>query len=111
MASAVVPSLCFLALPFANSAWTGLVLLIIIAGMGMPRPSLYDHYNNIFIPSKLRATVLSSIAMVAVLGIAVFSPIVGLLAEKSMDTALFSLGGAGLLFSLLSRVKEEHLID
>ncbi|MBI2138696.1 MFS transporter, partial [Candidatus Woesearchaeota archaeon] len=111
MISAIVPSLCFLALPFVRSAWLGLFLLIIIAGMGMTRPSLFDHYNNIFIPSKLRATVLSAIAMLAVLGIAVFSPVVGMLAEKSMDIALFSLGGAGLLFSLLSRVEEGHLID
>ena len=38
-------------------------------------------------------------------------PIVGMLAEWSLSYTLIILGSAAIIFSLISKVEEEHLID
>ncbi|MBN2421750.1 MFS transporter [Candidatus Woesearchaeota archaeon] len=93
---------------------TGLLAIpaiILVAGFGLSRRPLFISYMNKFIPSSERATILSAVSMVRRLVLVIVNPIVGLLADWSLNFTLIILGCAAILFSLISRVEEEHLID
>lgn len=89
------------------------VLLVIIlgGGFGLSRRPLLISYMNKYIPSPERATVLSAIFMLRTLALVVVNPVVGLMAEWSLSYTLIILGIMAVIFSFMSRVKEEHLID
>lgn len=90
-----------------------IVLLVIIlgGGFGLSRRPLFVSYMNKYIPSSERATVLSAISMIRRLALVVVNPWVGLMADWSLSCTLIVLGVLAIVFSLVSRVKEEHLID
>lgn len=90
-----------------------LVLLVIVlgGGFGLSRRSLFVSYMNKYIPSSERATVLSTVSMIRRLASVAVNPVVGLMADWSLNYTLIILGIVGVIFSLISRVKEEHLID
>jgi len=90
-----------------------LVLLAIIvgAGFGLSRKPLFISYMNKYIPSAKRATVLSSISMFRSFALVVVNPIVGLAVDFSLNYTLIILGVLAVVFSLVSRIKESHLID
>jgi MFS family permease len=90
-----------------------IVLLVIVlgGGFGLSRRPLFVSYMNKYIPSAPRATVLSTISMFRLLALIVVNPVVGLLADWSLNYTLIILGVAALTFSLISRVEERHLID
>lgn len=101
---------------FILAAITSNAVLIIIAiiiggGFGLARGPLYSSYLNKHIPSKERATVLSSISMLQRFVLVIINPLIGLLIDASLFYALLILGIAAVSFSFFSRVKEEHLID
>lgn len=54
---------------------------------------------------------LSTISMLGKLLLAGLYPVVGLLVDWSLSYALIILGLAAVIFSFVSRVKEEHLLD
>lgn len=95
------------------SGFFPLVLLSIIVGggFGLSRTPLFISYMNKHIPSAKRATVLSTVSMLRQLALVVVSPLVGLLVDWSLNYTLIILGVAALIFSLMSRVEEDHLID
>ncbi len=90
-----------------------IVLLVIVlgGGFGLSRRPLLVSYMNKYIPSSKRATVLSAISMLRTLALIVVNPMVGLLADWSLNYTLIILGVAAVVFSLISRVEEGHLID
>lgn len=90
-----------------------IVLLVIIlgGGFGLSRRPLFVSYMNKYIPSAERATVLSMISMIRRIASAVINPVVGLMMDWSLSYAMIILGVLAVSFSLLSRVKEVHLID
>ena len=90
-----------------------LVLLVIIlgGGFGLSRRPLFVSYMNKYIPSSERATVLSTISMIRRITLAVVNPVVGLMTDWSLSYTMILLGALAVSFSLLSRVKEVHLID
>ncbi len=85
--------------------------IIIGGGFGLARKPLFDSYMNKLIPSNERATVLSTISMFRRIFLVIVNPIVGLLTGWSLDYTLIILGTLAVLFSFISKVKEEHLID
>jgi len=66
---------------------------------------------NKHIESHNRATVISTICMMERLIKAILYPLIGLLVELSLDYTFWIVGIAIIVFALVSRVKEEHLID
>ncbi|MBD3204654.1 MFS transporter [Candidatus Woesearchaeota archaeon] len=85
--------------------------IIIGGGFGLARRPLFTSYMNKYIESSERATVISTISMFQRLVLVIVNPIVGFLAEMSFDFTLILLGILALLFALISRVEEKHLID
>ena len=90
-----------------------LVLLVIVigGGFGLGRRPLFSSYLNKYIPSGKRATVLSSVSMLRKFTMVILYPLVGFLVDQSLNYTLIGLGVAALIFALLSRVREEHLVD
>ncbi len=90
-----------------------LVLLAIIlsGGFGLSRRPLFVSYMNKYIPSPKRATVLSTISMIRRFALVIINPAVGLLVDWSLNYTLIILGVAAIVFSLISKVEESHLID
>lgn len=88
-----------------------LSVIILGGGFGLSRRPLFVSYMNKYIPSPRRATVLSAISMLRTFALIVVNPVVGLLADWSLNYTLIILGVTAVIFSLISRVKEEHLID
>ncbi len=88
------------------------VLAIIVGGaFGLSRDVLFTSYMNKYIPSEKRATVLSTIYMISGVAKVIVIPIVGMLAEWSLSYTLIILGAAAIIFALISKVEEAHLID
>ena len=90
-----------------------LVLLVIVlaGGFGLGRRPLFTSYLNKYIPSGKRATVLSSVSMLRKFTMVIMYPLIGLLVDQSLNITLIVLGTTAIIFSLLSRVREEHLVD
>lgn len=88
-----------------------LVAIMVGGGFGLSRGPLFSSYLNQHIPSGERATVLSTIAMFRQLVLVVINPLVGYAVDWSLNYTLIILGLIGVVFSFVSRVKEEHLIE
>jgi len=88
-----------------------LLAIIIGGGFGLSRMVLFDSYMNKYIPSNKRATVLSTGAMLQGFLMAAIYPLVGLLADWSLNYTLIGLGAVVIILALCSRVREEMLID
>ena len=85
--------------------------IILSAGFGLSRGPLFSSYMNKYIPSDKRATVLSTTSMLRTFSIVIVNISAGLLADWSIPATLLILGIAIILFSFISKIKEEHLID
>ncbi len=109
LAATLLSGAAFLGLATTTS-WP-LVILGIVAGMAfsLPRVALYGAAINHHVASSERATVLSFCSMIRTLGIVALNPIIGFVAERSLDGALLVMGGGLLALCLVSRVSEEHL--
>lgn len=88
-----------------------LLAVVICCGFGLSRRPLFVSYMNKYIPSPERATVLSTISMLRRFVLVFVNPVVGLLADWSLNNTLIILGASALIFSLVSRVEEKHLLD
>jgi MFS family permease len=94
------------------TSWLPVVLAVIIigGGFGLSRSVLLVNYMNKYVPSPQRATVLSTVSMFRRLALVIVNPFVGLLVDWSLNNTLIILGAAALIFSLVSKVEEKHLI-
>jgi len=88
-----------------------LVVIIIGGGIGMSREPLFASYMNKHIKSSNRATVLSSITMIRKFILIIVNPAVGFMVDWSLGYTLIILGTLAIVFSFVSRVEEDYLID
>lgn len=109
--SAIITGIAFIFLGINTYIPLTIILLIIIAGFGLSRYVLFQSYMNKYIESHNRSTVLSSISMVNRFVRGLLYPLAGLLVEWSLNYAIITFGVLIVIFALLSKVKEEHLID
>jgi MFS family permease len=109
--SAFITGVMFIIGGLTSSVPIVLLVIILGGGFGLSRRPLFVSYMNKYIPSSERATVLSAISMIRRFALVVVNPVVGLMADWSLNYTLIVLGILGVIFSLVSRVKEEHLID
>ncbi|MCC7570482.1 MFS transporter [Candidatus Micrarchaeota archaeon] len=89
------------------------VLLVIVVGgaFGLTRRTMFASYLNKYIPSDKRATVLSNISMMNRFLLIIANIFVGLLVEWSLNYTLIILGTIAVVFTLVFRIEEKHLIE
>jgi MFS family permease len=109
--SAFLTGVFFILLGVASSAPVVIAGIILCAGFGLSRGPLFSNYMNKYIPSDKRATILSTTSMLRTFSIVVVNSVSGLLADWSIPNTLLLLGMAVIVFSFLSKIKEEDLID
>jgi MFS family permease len=109
--SALIPGIGYLALGISKTVVIVVPLIIIISGFGMSRTPLFLSYLNQLIPSDKRATVLSTISMFRALVVFLVNISVGFVADWSISYVFLIVGGILTIYSLLSMIKEEYLVD
>ncbi|MBN2157428.1 MAG: MFS transporter [Candidatus Lokiarchaeota archaeon] len=85
--------------------------IMLAAGFGLGRWVLMIHYLNKHIPSEQRAMIISTIVMFKQLAHVMINPLVGFLVEWNLVIVLLILGGLLIVWSIISPVKESHLVD
>jgi len=109
--SALIAGVCFILLGFTHNISLILVLLLILSGFGLTRQVLFRSYLNKYIESHNRATVISTISMLDRFCRAIMYPIIGWMVTFSLRFTFVFVGVVVILFALVSKVEEEHLID
>ena len=109
--SAFITGICLLVTGISTSIILTILALTIGIGFGKGRFANISNYMNKFMESKNRATVISSISMFQRLAQAIANPIVGFLTDWSLVYTFLILGSIAILFSFISKVEEDHLID
>jgi MFS family permease len=109
--SALITGTGFLLLGFIHNVIITVFIILSVAGFGLSRRILFDNYLHKFIESKSRATVLSTISMFERFSRAIMYLVVGLIVTYSLEIAMIFLGVLIIIFSLISRVEESHLMD
>lgn len=107
--SALITAFSFLLVAAFPNIIAILFFIILGGGFGLTRLTLMSTYMNKFIPSRERATVLSSISMFLRFTLVVLNPIIGFTADHSLASALFLVGLLPLSIFLFSPVKQEML--
>ena len=108
---AFITGILYILLSITRFAPLVITAIILSAGFGLSRGPLFSNYMNKHIPSDKRATVLSTTSMLRTFSIVIVNITAGLLADWSIPNTLMILGIAIIIFSFLSKIKEEHLID
>jgi hypothetical protein len=109
--SALIAGGAFVLLGLFPYAPLTIPLILVIAGFGLSRGVLLDNYMNKHIDSSVRATVISAVSMIGTLTMGVMYLSVGLLVEWSLRGTLVLIGAAVIACALLTKTKEEHLLD
>ncbi len=109
--SAIIAGLSYLLIAFASNVYIAIIGIILVASFGITRKPIYQSYFNKFIKSHNRATVLSAISMIVALITAMSNIVWGYLTDWNLKYTLIFIGILIIVFSFLSRVKEEHLAD
>ena len=103
--SAGLTGVAFLLVGIFPNMITILLFLIFAGGFGFTRMDLMISYMNPFIPSENRATVLSTISMTRRFFLIFLNPLVGLLADHSLQVVAILLGTLPLLMFFFSPVE------
>ncbi len=111
MFSGIINGLMFIIAAITRNPLIGVIAIILGAGFGLTRKPLLINYMNKYIDSHHRATTLSIISMLQRIGSIIINPLVGMMATKSLLITLIILGSSSIIFSLFTKIKEEHLID
>lgn len=88
-----------------------LLAIFIGGGLSLSKKPIFESYLNKYIPSPERATALSTIFMFRTLALVILSPVVGMLADWSLNNTLIILGAISIIFPTISKIEEKHLID
>jgi len=107
--SALLVGILFIVVAIFPNIVTVLLFVVIGGGLSVSRSTLISTYMNKHIPSEQRATVLSSIGMLSRITLAVFGPLVGLMADHSLRGTIFIVGLLPLAVFLFSPLKKEIL--
>jgi len=92
--SALLAGLGFIISGLGQNWIFALPLILLAGGFGLSRRSVYLGVLNRFIPSAQRATVNSFINMLRSLVIALFNPVLGLLADWNLNLTLILIGSS-----------------
>ena len=104
--SALAIALAYLGLAMNTSLWFGMFAITVAVCARTIRQPVFDHYLNFQIKSSERATVLSAISASERMVVAVLYPLVGFVADASLQGAFLLLGAIALFFTLKMRSDE-----
>jgi len=106
----IITGCSFMLLAFTN--YLPLVITGIIFGFTFcVRIPIFSSYMNKYIPSERRATILSLTSMCRTISIVVVNPIIGFLADWSVQYTMLILGALLLISVAFTRIEEKHLIE
>jgi hypothetical protein len=109
--SALIAGACFILMGFSYNIPVLMVLLFLLSGFGLTRQVLFKSYFHKYIESHNRATVISAISMIDRLTRAIMYPVIGWMVSFSLRFTFVAVGSLIILFAIVSKVEEEHLID
>jgi MFS family permease len=109
--SAIITGISFILLGINTIIPVTIILLMMIAGFGLSRQTLFQSYLNKYIESHNRATVISTFSMIGRIIMGIIYPFIGLLVEWSLNYTLMIVGLMIIIFALISKVEEKHLVD
>lgn len=109
--TAVIVIVSYLVVAMTKNVYITIVAVILIGSFGITRKPLFASYFNKYIDSHNRATVLSAISMVLSLVTTVFNIVFGRLVDWNFRYALTIMAVLLIVFTILSKTREEHLID
>ncbi len=107
--SAMLPGVLFIALGVTRLLTIAIPALFILVGCKLVRAPVLNAYINRYIESENRATVISSVSLLERCVTFLLYPVVGLLADASLDYALWLLGAICLVFAAATRLSGRHL--
>jgi hypothetical protein len=107
--SALLPGVLFVALGIWRTLAFTIPALFLLVGCKMVRAPVLNEYINRHIESENRATVISSVSLLERSITFLLYPVVGLLADASLDRTLLFLGGVAILFAITTRLSDKHL--
>lgn len=107
--SALVPGLLFLSLGAVHRLVFVVPAFFVIVGCKMVRMPILNDFINHHIESENRATVISSVSLLERSVALLMYPVVGRLADVSLDAALFFLGGLCVVFAVITHVGSPHI--
>jgi MFS family permease len=105
----LVPGIAYIFMATIFITPVSIALILIVIGFGFSRSILFIHGINKHIKTENRATVLSTINMIASLIHTILYPVIGFLVMWSLSLTFIVLGAIITLSALLSRVKTEYL--
>ncbi len=105
----IIPGIAYISMALINLIPIGIALILIIIGMGFSRRFIFTEGINKQIETENRATVLSSISMIASLIRAVLYPIIGYLTMVNLGLTFILLGAMIIIFTIFSKIKNEYL--
>jgi MFS family permease len=107
--SAFLPGVLFIALGIWHGLPLGIPAIFLLVGCKMVRVPVLNEYINRYIESENRATVISSVSILERAVTFLLYPVVGMLADVSLDYALWFLGIVAIVFATVTRLSDRHL--
>ncbi len=105
----IIPGIAFVLMAIIHFTPVSIPLILIVIGFGFSRSLIFVKGINKQIKTENRATVLSTINMIASLIRAVLYPLVGYLVMWNLSVTFIVLGALIIVLALLSRIKSENL--
>ncbi|MFX1389059.1 MAG: MFS transporter [Promethearchaeota archaeon] len=104
-----IPGIAFILMGLIHFTPVSIPLILIVIGFGFSRSLIFVKGINQQIETENRATVISTINMIASLIRAILYPLVGYLVMWNLDITFLALGAFIIIFALLSKIKSENL--
>ncbi|MFX1308772.1 MAG: MFS transporter [Promethearchaeota archaeon] len=105
----IIPGIAFILMALIHFIPVSILLILIVIGFGFSRSLIFVKGINMQIESENRATVISTINMIASLIRAILYPLVGYLVMWNLNMTFILLGVLIIIFALISRIKSEHI--
>ena len=105
----IIPGIAFILMALIHLIPVSIPLILIVIGFGFSRSLIFVKGINKQIQTKNRATVISTINMVASLIRAILYPLVGYLVMWNLNVTFIVLGTLIIVFALISRIKNENI--
>jgi uncharacterized membrane protein HdeD (DUF308 family) len=105
----IIPGIAFILMALIHYLPVSIPLILIVIGFGFSRSLMFVKSINQQIETENRATVISTINMIASLIRAILYPLVGYLVMWNLNITFIVLGVLIIIFALLSRIKSDNL--
>ncbi|UCC20894.1 MAG: MFS transporter, partial [Promethearchaeota archaeon] len=105
----IIPGIAFILMALIHYIPVSIPLVLVVIGFGFSRSLIFVKAINRQIETENRATVISTINMIASLMRAILYPFVGYLVMWNLNITFIVLGTIIVIFALLSKIKSENL--